>query len=147
MWRRGRWVVWGAVLAVVLVAGSCSAPPPVAVTFATLGEHPDGTRVILSGDLGLVPRFEAGNDLSCVSLRDPDGTATVRAWIRHRDPGMESQPNRMEALGPMYGPDDLLVWRADGSAARIGDRITVTATLRYTDAGSPYLYPVTLIEG
>ncbi len=142
---------WCLSLMIAVLAAACGAEPAVQVTFETLRQYPDGTTVTIEGHLGLVDSFEHGNDISCVSLRDPEagpnssGETTVRVWIRHYY-GTDSQPNRMEPLGPMYEASDLVVWLNDGTAVGYGDRVKVTGTLRYTEAGNPYIYPVTRID-
>ena len=143
--------LWLAMMIAALAAG-CGTEPAVQVTFETLRQYHSGTTVTIEGNLGLVPSFEPGNDISAVSLRDPNAgpdsgdETTLWVWIRHRKHGTESQPNRMEPLGPMYEASDLVVWRDDGTALGYGDRVKITGRLRYTEGGSPYIYPVTRIE-
>jgi hypothetical protein len=134
-------------LLVAAVAASCGSQPPVAVTFDTLRQYPDGTTVIIEGDLGLCSRFEKSDDFSCLELFDRDSQQyQIRMWIRDRDYGTDSQPNRMRPLPSMYESEDLLVWLDDGTEARAGDRVRVTGRLRYYDNGVPSIYPVTKVE-
>jgi hypothetical protein len=144
---------WCLPLSIAALAAACASGPAIRVTYETLGQQPDGTNVTIEGDLGLCSEFEPGNDISCVELNDPGSdnqanhdATTATVWITHLASGTDAQPNRMKPLGPMYEASDLVVWLDDGTPVGYGDRVTVTGTLRYTEKGSPYIYPVTIIE-
>jgi hypothetical protein len=126
------------ILLILILLAACVETPPEVITFTDVMQFKDGTRVKITGYLDLHGSYKT--DLvsysSCVRLRDVTDEHDVSVWIRHRDYGKDSEPNRMEPLGPLY----------DGTQVGFGERVTITGTLWFTDDGYPYINKVTKIE-
>jgi hypothetical protein len=135
-------------LAILLAILFTACSPAVPVTFTTITQQNEGTKVTIAGDLSLPSstQYSFDNDTWLVELCEPGGTRCINIAIEQVAYGRSSQPNRMLSLGYEYEASDLVVFLNDGTQVGNGAAVIVTGWLGITSDGRAYLNPVTRIE-
>ena len=116
-------------------------PQPVEVTFDTIGNYPQGQRIILVGRLALFSSTRCGE--ACGLLLENPANAAQKITIFVT---VGSEPNQMKPLPTSYTKSDIQVRLDDGTFAVIGYRIRVTGSMCLTTSDEPCILDITKIE-
>lgn len=123
-----------------------STPLPVEVNFDTIGNYPEGRRVIMTGYLVMFKSTWCGYTCGLSLAESPGSSNTITIFVRVADEGVEPEPNQMKALPDNYGKWDIRVRLDDGEYAYIGQRLTIAGWTCRTTGGDPCISDIIRIE-
>ncbi len=122
-------------------------PKPVEVDFATLGDYPVGTEVILVGRLGAISITFCDIEDCSLSLQSIDDSSQhISIFIDVPPEGATPAPNQMNSLFEGFEQSDIRVRTADGTFALVKYRIRVQGRICETTDGDPCITDITKIE-
>jgi hypothetical protein len=121
-------------------------PLPVEVTFDTIGDYPEGTRVTMTGVLALFKSTHCGYECGLLFAEYINSPKKVTIFVRVAKAGVEPEPNQMKALPESFEKWDIRVRLNDGDYAFIDQRITITGRIARTTTGEPAISDITRIE-
>lgn len=117
-------------------------PPPVEISFDTIGDMPVGQDVILVGRLAMFGSTYCTETYCGLLLENPAKTSQkVTIFVT-----LGSENNQMKPLPDPYTKADIQVRLDDGTLALIGYRIRVTGSVCKTTADEPCIGDITKIE-
>jgi hypothetical protein len=122
-------------------------PKPIEVDFASLGNYPTGTEVILVGRLGAMSNAYCDNETCSVVLKNIDNTSEhISIFIDIPAEGATPAPNEMKGLFEGFQQSDIRVRTADGTYALVNYRIRIQGHICETTDGSPCITDISKIE-